>query len=352
MQVDHYKRLGFFVAVTLAGTASAFAQTKPCPPPTLSVSGGTTASTNCSSGTLIADKYPGDVGIANDADVLWAENFEEGSVSGVTSRYSDSNNPAGMSLTTDVPAKSGGKASIKLTSGGTGAGATDFFKNFGTGVDEMYVRYYAKYQGGGQWHHTSVWAGGYNPPMNWANPQAGLKPNGDERFSIAFEPVTTGNNVQLDFYNYWMGMHSWMDTPSGTTAYYGNSFLQDSNVKALDSTWVCVELHLKLNPDGSSATGGELGVWLNDASLQQFTSSAPKGYWMKDKFCPENTTNSTCTSYRSASTPLVPLDLRYRSTTALKLNYIWVQNYITDAPAASVWFDDLVVAKRRIGCLR
>ena len=36
----------------------------------------------------------------------------------------------------------------------------------------------------------------------------------------------------------------------------------------------------------------------------------------------------------------------------LKLNAFWPQNYITDPVAGSVWFDDMVIAKQRIGCLR
>src|SRR5256885_11736553 len=43
----------------------------------------------------------------------------------------------------------------------------------------LYVRWYAKYQAGAPWHHTGVWFGGYNPPSNWPNPQAGIRPLGD-----------------------------------------------------------------------------------------------------------------------------------------------------------------------------
>lgn len=312
------------------------------------------SSTGGSAGQTLSAKYPGDVGMAQDPDVVWVEDFEEGSVSAFTARYDDHKNSAGMTLDSDVPPKSVGKASMKLTSSGDGANATDFYKNFGAGYDELYVRYYAKYQANVAWHHTGVWIGGYNPPSPWPNPQAGLKPNGDDRFSVSLEPMAQGQNVRMDFYNYWMKMHSWMSQPSGSTAYYGNSLIHQKSLQAPGGQWMCIELHIKLNPDPSNGKGAELGLWVNDKSIIQFTDSSPLGYWIKDKFCPTNADSSECTNYPPPSgTTMIPLDLQYRSTTALKLNAFWPQNYITTAGATgSVWYDDMVVAKRRIGCLQ
>ena len=93
----------------------------------------------------------------------------------------------GMALVTDVPAKSCGGASLKLTSG-VKANATDLYQRL-SGKDELFVRYYAKYQAGTQGHHTGVRFGGYTPPTPYPNPMAGLKPNGDDRFSVSIEPV-------------------------------------------------------------------------------------------------------------------------------------------------------------------
>jgi len=44
-------------------------------------------------------------------------------------------------------------------------------------------------------------------------------------------------------------------------------------------------------------------------------------------------------------TTLIPLELPWRSTTALKLNVFWPQNYTTSGGDGSVWYDDMVVAK-------
>jgi len=302
------------------------------------------------SGPGLATKYPGDVGIDKDPDVIWVENFEEGSVAALVQRYEDKKQN-GLSLDTDKPAKSSGSASGKLTASGAGPNAVDFYKKLSPGYDELYVRYYAKYQAGVQWHHTGVWVGGYNPASNWPSPQAGLKPNGDDRFHVSLEPMESGATPRMDFYNYWMKMHSWMDQPSGNTAYYGNSLIHDPGLTAKEQ-WQCFEIHIKLNPSAASGAGAELGVWVDDQSVIQFTDSAPLGYWVKDKFCPEKATGTECTNYKPANPTLVPLDLQWRSTTDLKLNAFWPQNYITKGGAGSVWYDDMVIAKKRIGCIK
>jgi len=312
-------------------------------------SGGATPATGGTDG-LIATRHPGDVGIAGDADVVWAEDFEEGSTAALFARYDDKK-PDGLALDRDVPPKSSGVASGKLTASGAGPNAVDFYKNFSPGYEELFVRYYAKYQANVQWHHTGVWIGGYNPPSRWPSPQAGLKPDGDDRFHVSLEPMEQAAAPRMDFYNYWMKMHSWMDQPSGDTAYYGNSLVHDPTLTAKD-TWQCFELHIKLNPSPASGVGAELGLWVDDRSIMQFTDVSPLGYWIKDKFCPDAATGRECTDYRPPSPVLVPLDLQYRSTTDLKLTAFWPQNYITSGGAGSVWYDDMVVAKARVGCIR
>ncbi|MBK7586385.1 MAG: hypothetical protein IPI67_40130 [Myxococcales bacterium] len=315
-----------------------------------SSSGGGGVSSGGASGQTLSSKYPGDVGIENDPNVIWVENFEEASVQAVTTRY-ESSQAKGLSLDAEVPSASKGKASGKFTANGSGPNAVDLYKKL-PGQAELYARYYARYGAGAEWHHTGVWLGGYNPASNWPNPQAGLKPNGDDRFSVSFEPMTKAPNPRMDFYNYWMKMHSWMDSPSGNTAYYGNSFVHQSAMTAKDNQWMCIEIHIKLNPSASSGAGAELGLWVNDQSVAQFTDTTPTGYWIKDKFCPNSADGTECTDYKPANPTLVPLDLQYRSTAALELNAFWPQNYITSGGAGSVWYDDMVLAKTRVGCIQ
>jgi hypothetical protein len=310
------------------------------------------ASIEASIGVGLSSKYPCDTGLAGDPAVYWLEDFEEGTVSAVTARYDSANNPPGMALVTDVPATSCGRASMKLTAG-TSANATDLYKKLVPAHDEWYVRYYAKYQRGVTWHHTGVWIGGYAPPSPYPNPQAGLRPNGDDRFSVSIEPVygVGQPNPRFDFYNYWMGMHSWMDQPQGPTAYYGNSLVHRNSFTADDDTWICIEVHVKLNTDLASSAGAVLEVWKNDALVQRFDESTPVGCWIKDKFCPAGVDGSECTAYPNlCAQPFVALDLQWRSTSSLQLDAFWPQNYITQGPDGSVQYDDMVVAASRVGC--
>jgi hypothetical protein len=48
----------------------------------------------------------------------------------------------------------------------------------------------------------------------------------------------------------------------------------------------------------------------------------------------------------------VPLDLQFRSTLELKLSHFWPQNDISSGGPGSLWLDHMVLARRRVGCLR
>lgn len=305
-------------------------------------------------GVSLASRYPGDVGLASDPAVVFSDNFEAGSVQAILGRYSSSKNAAGMALERDRSTRSSGATSLKLTAGGSGPSATDLFKILSPGHDELYLRYYVKYQGGIDWHHTAVALAGFNPPSDFPKGIAGVRPTGSDHFSVQFEPIGRGANQRMDFYNYWMKMRSWMDAPQGSnTAYYGNTLIHRNAVRVTDNRWMCIEIHVRLNPDPGAAADAELAVFIDDTLIQRFTDTAPLGYWIKDKFCPRNADSPECTNYPPRpGTPMEPLDLQFRTTTDLRINALWVQNYITSGPGGSVWVDDLVVATSRIGCLR
>ena len=299
--------------------------------------------------TTLAQKYPGDVGIGSDPSVVWYENFAESSVSAFTSRYDSDTNPAGMALVADHPANSPGQHAIQLTAGGSHT-ATDFYKSFGSGYDELWFRYYAKYEGTA-WHHSGLWFGGYNPSQLWPAPHAGVKPTGSDRFSLGLEPQTDFAGVPMDFYAYWMQMHSWKSDPTGATGdYWGNTLVHDAEFRMQSNAWVCYEVHLKLNPDPTNGSGAVLEVWQNDNLIRRFDDTGPYGYWVKDKFCPADADGTECTNYRPANPVLALLNQQWRSTTALKINYFWPQNYNDASTTSSLLLDDMVVARQRIGC--
>jgi hypothetical protein len=156
----------------------------------------------------------------------------------------------------------------------------------------------------------------------------------------------------LDYYNYWMTMHSWEAPPivDDGTAYYGNALVHQNGFTLDEESWVCLEVHARLNSDPTNGAGAVLEVWKNDVLLQRFDDTSPMGYWIRDKFCPQGADGSECTDYPAPFDQV--LDLQFRSTTDLKLNAFWPQNYITDNAQGTLTFDQMVVATRRVGCMR
>jgi len=190
--------------------------------------------------------------------------------------------------------------------------------------------------------------------MRYPSPMAGLRPSGSDRFSVSIEPAfdVGSARARFDDYDYWSSMHSWMADPimDDGTAYYGNSMIHRDDFTLDEESWVCLEVHVRLNTSGASGAGAVLDVWKNDASMQSYGDAGPMGYWLRDKFCAAGATGTECTSYPAPATER--LDLRFRTDTALQLNAFWPQNYITDPEMGTLAFDQMVVARRRVGCMR
>jgi len=289
------------------------------------------SSVHPASGQGIAAKYVRDVGIQNDPDVILTEMFED-SVAALAGRWSQVQNGAGMSLSSDVPPASGGTRSLLMTSvGGTNSGGL-LYKNLGPGYDQVYLRYYIKYAAAGTYHHTGGWLGGYNPPTDWPQGGAGEKPSGSDRFSIGPEP--TASALQFDLYTYWMEMRVSPDNVN----YWGNTFLHDPNVIAKTDQWVCVEVMVKMNSP-LSERNGELALWIDGTQIIYLRQGSPLGNWVFNMFTPS-----------PAGTPFE--GFRWRANDLLKLNWIWLQHYTTGDPSGfvgKVWWDHVVLAKKYIG---
>lgn len=220
------------------------------------------------------------------------------------------------------------------------------------GYDDLYFRYYAKYLASGPWHHSGVWIGGYELPLPFPYPRAGVRPSGSGWFSIGLEPISGFANTPMDLYTYWRGMRSWRAAPTGTRGdYFGNTLLHDAQFLLRPDTWVCYEMHLRLNPDPASGAGAVLELWQNDRLVRRFDDHGPLGYWVRDKFCPTEADDPECTRYRPAKPSLVLLDQRWRTSSMLRINYFWPQNYNTESAASSLLLADMVVARRRVGCI-
>jgi len=290
--------------------------------------------------TPLALKYPEDVGIANDPNVVFAEDFESGSLEAVQVRWESVKNVAGMALSADVPTGSHGRHSLLMTHiGGQGTGA-HLYRRLRPGYDKLHVRFYVKFDPDCWPIHHFVHVGGYNPPTAWPQGGAGIRPNGDERFSTGVEPF--GEKWRWDFYSYWMEMRSSPDNHS-----WGHDFINDSELKVERGRWICVELMMKMN-DPPAQRNGEQALWIDgrpwvkDGQLVSHLGPGfPKGKWVWDSFLPD-----------SQGEPFE--GFRWRQNEELKLNFLWLLLYITKAPpghVSKVWFDDIVVAQEYIGSI-
>jgi hypothetical protein len=283
----------------------------------------------------ISAQYPGDAGIENHPSVVFVEQFEEGAISSVVPRWGDALNPAGMLLSTDVPpgTPAGHSLSIPWIGGGVSAGGA-LYKVISPGInDTLYVRYYIKFPTDGKTNHSGIWMGGYNPVSYWPDPQAGSKPNGDDRFIAAgeYQKLTSA----FDHYNYWMGMH-----PDGLGSYWGNFLLNNPNVTLPRGQWACVEQMVKLN-NPVTDSNGEHAFWINGVKVSHLGKGFPKGIWSGGRF----TQDPNGTPFEG---------FRWRSTSALNINWIWLLNSSPDDPAgftSTILYDHIVAATSYIGCL-
>jgi hypothetical protein len=288
-----------------------------------------------SSSVGIAAQYPGDVGIENHPDVVLVERFEENTLADLFSRWNDILNGPKMTFDTDVPLGSPGVHSLNIPwiGGGVNNGG-HLYKQLSPAVDDvLYVRYYIKYPTSGRHHHEGIWVGGYDPPLAWPNPRAGIRPVGNDRFSAAAEQSHA--TLRFDHYDYWMGMRA---APDGN--YWGNTLLNNPNVTGRRGQWMCVEHMVKLNSPVTAANG-EHAIWLDGQKVSHLGEGFPNGTWTWGNFT-QNPSGSPFEGFR------------WRSTTTLRLNWIWLQNYSPDDPAgfaADMKFDHVVAAKRYIGCL-
>jgi hypothetical protein len=305
-------------------------------------------------GPGLAAKYPGDVGIDRHASVVFVENFEQASFADTKKRWETVSMPQTMSLVDDKPAASGGKRSLLVSHVGGQGESAYLYRRLEPGYDKLHVRFYVKFDRECVPIHHFFHIGGYRPGTPYPQGGAGERPRGDERFSVGIEPY--GRDWVWDYYAYWMEMRG--SPPRGAT--WGNSFLPSPKPKVLRDTWMCMETMIKMNDVGNS--NGELALWIDGKRISHLGKGFPKGKWIFDKFIPgeggESVRWNDAKKDREHFT--VPRDgqpfegFRWRKDERLKLNFLWVLNYITDSTkgkVSKIWFDDIVVAKEYIGPL-
>jgi|YNPNPStandDraft_1061719.scaffolds.fasta_scaffold31396_1 peptide methionine sulfoxide reductase msrA/msrB len=314
------------------------------------------AGAGCRAGEVgLAAKYPGDVGLDKDPDVVFVEDFEEPSLEAMKDRWENVSGAEIMSFSEDRPAGSRGQHSLLLTHvGGQGTGG-HLYRRLQPGYEKLYVRFYVKFDPQcGPIHHF-FHLGGYHPPTAWPQGGAGERPRGDDRLSTGVEPF--GDSWVWDYYSYWMEMRG--SPPQGRT--WGNSFIRDPQLKVERGRWICVELMMQMN-DPVTAHNGEMALWIDGKQVSHLGPGFPSGKWLYDTFHPgQGGEGIRWNEERGGPERFTvppggePFEgFRWRSDPRLNLNFLWVLLYITRSPeghVSRVWFDHIVVARQYIGPL-
>ena len=96
-------------------------------------------------GAGLAAKYVGDKGIGSDPAVVFAEDFEEGSLEAACKRWESIENKGIMSLSPEVPPGSGGAQSLLMSHVGGQSNGGHLYRRLLPAYDKLYMRFYVKF---------------------------------------------------------------------------------------------------------------------------------------------------------------------------------------------------------------
>ncbi len=274
----------------------------------------------------LAAKHPGDVGISNDPDVFFADNFESGDMKKWDQKRGR------VVLIEDKPNSGRWCVQMPMERGKNQGG--DAIKWFMPGADAVYARFYVKFSPDYQYNHHFVWLGANQRSNKWsAFGKAGLKPNGTY-YSTGMEPwFAWGRNPapgEVNLYTYYLDM----EPDRKMNKFWGNGFFppgpgkgaaagKDRVIPPLNQ-WQCWEFMIQANTAPDKADGRQ-AMWVDGRLVGEFTG------------------------------------IRWRDDMDLKVNCFWLEHYGYDEgdptkqywkESQSVWFDDVVVARRYIGPMK
>jgi hypothetical protein len=267
-------------------------------------------------GAGLAGAYVGDVGIKGNNRVIFADDFESGSLG---QRWDETSNKDGKVLQYADPDAGSefGKRCLRVEAHlgqDRGGGLTKWFEP----ADTVFIRFYTRFDPACDYVHHFVTLRaneGSRGGDKWSGfGGAGIKPEGSERFSTAIEPWGDWRRWpapgRWNFYSYWHEMEASKDGK-----YWGNSFAVPTAPVIPRGRWICAEFMLKHNTPNRG--DGEQAFWI-DGGLE--------GHWK---------------------------GINWRKTEQLKANALTLESYVTDLwtknPVNVVLFDNVVIASSYIG---
>jgi predicted amidohydrolase len=274
----------------------------------------------------LAAHHPGDAGIASDPTVLFADDFESGDMSKWDQQRGR------VVMTEDKPNSGRWCVQMPMERGQNHGG--DAIKWFMPGADAVYARFYVKFSSDYQYNHHFVWLGANQRTNKWsAFGKAGLKPDGTY-YSTGMEPwFAWGRNPppgEVNLYTYFLDM----EPDPKMDKYWGNGFFPPGPGKGTAAgaarvipplnQWHCWEFMIQANTAPDNADGKQ-AMWVDGKPIGDFTG------------------------------------VRWRNDLELRVNCLWLEHYGYDEgdptkqywkESQSVWFDDVVVARRYIGPIK
>lgn len=298
-------------------------------------------------GPGLARLFPGDSGISEHASVLLVEDFEGGSLDDLKLRWNEVENQDGevLALVGDHPPDSAGKTCLQVTATlGKNTGG-HLFKRLDPIRTTVFARFYVKFAEDAPYLHHFSGLGGYHPPTNWPQGNAGKHAAGDTRFSARIEPNGSDGTIPAPggwmFYTYWHDMR-----PSAGGNFWGNGLWPEGRPGPPRGQWQCVEIMVKCNDVGKS--NGELALWLDGKLATHIGPGTRTGKWTGEGFSVLADGSETFEGFRWRTVP--ELAVSYFMLSHYVTENAYRQNKVEDPPGLNrVWFDDIVIATDYIG---
>jgi len=278
----------------------------------------------------IAARYPGDVGIANDPAVIFADDFESyAKPADLKQKWDNFYQPAGTRLATEPENVFAGRQALEFTSPAQAAelsNATD--KRVSPELDVLYLRYYAKFQAPydviGSSHNGSSISAHYFDG-NRATP--GVRADGTNKFLVNLEnwrgDAATASPGLLNVYVYHPGQRdrygdhflpTGLVLPNTSLPFdFGPDFVSRPDIIPELGRWYCYEYMVKANTPGKR--DGRITFWLDGVLIADFQN------------------------------------LRLRDVPELKIDRFQLCFHIGTNPKGETkkWYDNVVAAKSYIG---
>lgn len=311
---------------------------------------GPSAAEPLAEGPGLSRLHPGDAGISQHPAVLFAENFELDSLAALKPGWNEIENKDGkvLELVRDHPPASSGAQCLQVTAAlGENTGG-HLFKRLNPIQTRVFARFYVKFAEDAPYIHHFCGLGGYNPPTNWPQGNAGKLAEGDKRFGVGIEPNGSYGTLPAPgswmFYTYWQDMKK-----SGDGGYWGNGLWPQGKPGPKPGQWQCVEIMLQCNEVGTS--NGELALWLDGKLATHIRPGTKIGRWTGEGFEVQPDGEHTFEGFRWRSVPDLAVSYFRISHYATADSYR--ANKVASPPQTNrVWFDDLVIATEYIGPIR